>query len=58
MSEDGYLVGIVGRDQTAEYNTGCLQGVSPHYAAVPAEVVVRAVSELELNVCIPFVGLE
>lgn len=44
LSEDGYVVGIAVEDHVATYSSD--KSFSPHYAGVPAEVVVRAVEEL------------
>ena len=44
LSEDGYVVGMAIEDHAASYASDEL--FSPHYAGVPAEVVVSAVEEL------------
>lgn len=58
MSEDGYLVGMTSRDLTGEYKDGVARGFAPHYAAVPSQVVVRAIRELGFELGVPFVNLE
>ena len=44
VSEDGFVIGLAAEDHVASYNSDGL--FAPHYAAVPAEVVVSAVEEL------------
>lgn len=59
MSDDGYLVGIASTDMTAEYgNNKEEQAFSPHYAAVPAQVVARAIDDLAVGLRVPLHDLE
>ncbi len=44
MSEDGYVIGLCTVDARAEYSPDEL--FSPHYAGIPAQVVVEAVASL------------
>ena len=44
LSEDGFIVGIVAEDHSASYAVD--DSFSPHYAGVPAPVVVESVEEL------------
>lgn len=44
LADDGYLVGIAAEDHVGRYADD--GPFSPHYAAVPANVVVRAIEEL------------
>ncbi len=44
MSEDGYVIGLCTVDSKAEYSPDEL--FSPHYAGIPAQVVVEAVASL------------
>ncbi|MCY3623560.1 MAG: serine protease [Gammaproteobacteria bacterium] len=55
LSDDGYFVGLCSEDATAQYSTDAF---SPHYAGVPAPVVVQAVKELDVGVELPFQPLE
>ena len=52
MSEDGYVVGLCTEDVTGEYDPA--HAFSPHYAGVPAQVVVDAVASLGLGIQLPF----
>lgn len=52
MSEDGYIVGLSIVDATAEYHRD--EAFAPHYAGIPAQVVVEAVRSLGLGVELPF----
>ena len=52
MSEDGYVVGLSIVDTTGQYNTN--EAFSPHYAGIPAQVVVRTVKDLGLGIELPF----
>lgn len=52
MSEDGYLLGLSTVDASAQY--GADEAFSPHYAGIPAHVLVEAVSDLEEEVELPF----
>lgn len=56
MSEDGYVVGLSIVDATAEYHSA--EPFSPHYAGIPAQVVVEAVASLGLGIELPFEGYE
>ncbi len=52
MSEDGYLVGLSVVDAVGQYdNEGAF---SPHYAGVPAQVLAKAVDDLNLGIRLPF----
>ncbi len=52
VSDDGYIVGLSIVDSTAEY--GSDEPFSPHYAGIPAQVVVWAVESLALGIDLPF----
>ena len=52
MSSDGYVVGLSIVDARAEYHAD--EAFSPHYAGIPAEVVVEAVASLRLGIQLPF----
>ena len=56
MSEDGYLVGLSIVDATGQYHPD--EAFSPHYAGIPAQVVVKAVEELGVGVQLPFESVE
>ena len=56
MSEDGYLVGISIVDATGKYDA--TEAFSPHYAGIPAQVVVKAVQDLGLGIQLPFESYE
>ena len=56
MSEDGYIVGVSVVDSVGQYDNE--DAFSPHYAGVPAQVVVRAVEDLGLGIQLPFEGYE
>ncbi len=56
MSDDGYVVGLCTRDIIGEYNR--TNGFSPHYAGIPAHVVVEATRDLNLGFEIPFEAFE
>ena len=52
MSEDGYVVGLSIVDSTGKYLQN--DAVSPHYAGIPAQVVVKSVEDLGLGIQLPF----
>ncbi len=52
VSEDGYVVGLSIVDATGQYRTN--EAFSPHYAGIPAQVVVQAVKDLGLGIELPF----
>ena len=52
MSEDGYLVGLSIVDAIGEYDDE--NAFSPHYAGIPAQVLVKAVDDLALGIQLPF----
>ena len=56
MSEDGYVVGLSVVDATAEYQPA--EVFSPHYAGIPAQVVVEAVKSLGLGIELPIENRE
>ena len=56
MSGDGYIVGLSIVDSTAEYHTN--EAFSPHYAGIPAQVVVEAVGSLGLGIQLAFESYE
>ena len=51
MSHDGYVVGLSMVDATGEYVEN--EAFSPHYAGIPAQVVVEAVESLGLGIELP-----
>ena len=52
VSEDGYVVGLSIVDATGQYRAN--EAFSPHYAGIPAQVVVQAVKDLGLGIELPF----
>ena len=52
MSHDGYVVGLSIVDATGKYIGD--EAFSPHYAGIPAQVVVEAVESLGLGIELPF----
>ena len=48
MSHDGYVVGLSIVDARGEYVGN--EAFSPHYAGIPAQVVVEAVEDLGLGI--------
>ncbi|MCY4383627.1 MAG: serine protease [Nitrospinae bacterium] len=56
MSEDGYVVGLSIVDATGQYDQN--DAFSPHYAGIPAQVVVGAVEDLGLGIQLPYEHLE
>lgn len=56
VSEDGYVVGLSVVDATAEYHPN--EPFSPHYAGIPAQVVVWAVKSLGLGIELPLENYE
>ena len=56
MSDDGYVVGVCTEDVTGEYDVA--DAFSPHYAGIPAQVVVEAVDSLGLGIQLPFESYE
>ena len=56
VSDDGYVVGISIVDATAEYRPD--EPFSPHYAGIPAQVVVWAVKTLGLGIELPLENYE
>ena len=56
MSEEGYVVGLSIANATGQYHTE--DAFSPHYAGIPAQVLVKAVEDLSLGVHLPFENYE
>ena len=56
VSEDGYVVGLSIVDATAEYHPE--EPFSPHYAGIPAQVVVWAIESLGLGFELPLENYE
>ena len=56
MSENGYVVGLSVVDAIGQYDNE--DAFSPHYAGIPAQVLVRAVEDLGLGIQLPFQGYE
>lgn len=56
MSDDGYVVGLSTVDTIGEYDSE--NTFSPHYAGIPAQVLVKAVDDLGLGVRLPFESYE
>ena len=56
MSADGYVVGLSIVDATGQYLAE--DAFSPHYAGIPAQVLVRAVEDLGLDVKLPLENYE
>ena len=56
MSEDGYVVGLSTVDARGQYHPD--EAFSPHYAGIPAQVVVKAVEDLGLGIQLPFENYE
>lgn len=56
MSEDGYVVGLSVVDAIGKYDNE--DAFSPHYAGIPAQVLVRAVEDLDLGIQLPFESYE
>ena len=56
MSEDGYVVGLSIVDSAGKYVEN--DAFSPHYAGIPAQVVVKAVKDLGLGIELVFEGYE
>ncbi len=56
MSEDGYVVGLSIVDAIGQYQPN--EAFSPHYAGIPAQVVVEAVESLGLGIQLPFENYE
>ena len=52
MSEDGYVVGLSIVDAIGEYVDE--NAFSPHYAGIPAPVLVKAVDDIGLGIHLPF----
>ena len=52
VSEDGYVVGLSIVDAIGQYRTN--EAFSPHYAGIPAQVVVQAVKDLGMGVELPY----
>ncbi len=52
VSEDGYVVGLSIVDASGLYQAN--EAFSPHYAGIPAHVVVQAVNDLGLGIELPF----
>ncbi len=52
VSEDGYVVGLSIVDASGQYRTN--EAFSPHYAGIPAQVVVQAVKDLGLGIELPY----
>ena len=58
LTEDGYVVGISSRSLTMSGDQESDSPFSPHYAGVPSQVIMKAVSDMELDFEIPFEALE
>ena len=56
MSDEGYVVGVCTEDVTGKYDA--VDAFSPHYAGIPAQVVVEAVESLDLGIQLPFESYE
>lgn len=56
LSEDGFVVGIAAEDHLATYASN--EPFSPHYAGVPADVVVKAAEELAPEIQLVVENLE
>ena len=56
MSQDGYVVGLTTVDLTCQYDS--TNAFSPHYAGIPAQVIIQSVRELGLGIELPFEPLE
>ena len=55
VSEHGYVVGITSELSDGRTHDGDREEIfSPHYVGIPADVVARAVDDLELGVRIPY----
>lgn len=52
LSEDGYVVGLSVLDSIGQYRGE--DAFSPHYAGIPAQVLVQAVQDLDLGISLPF----
>ena len=52
MSDDGYMVGLSIVDATGRYDSD--DAFAPHYAGIPAQVVVGAVEDLGLGIELQF----
>ena len=56
VSEDGYFLGLSIMNATGQYVGE--NAFSPHYSGVPAQVLVRAVDDLDLGFRLPFENYE
>ena len=56
MSEEGYIVGLSVVDASGKYQQD--EPFAPHYAGIPAPVVVEAVKDLCLDIQLPFEDYE
>ncbi|MDE0030590.1 MAG: serine protease [Deltaproteobacteria bacterium] len=56
MSDDGYIAGLSIVDATGQYQQN--DAFSPHYAGIPAQVVVKAVADLDLGIQLPIENYE
>ncbi len=56
MSEDGYVLGLSVVDATGQYQGH--EAFSPHYAGIPAQVIVEAVKDLGVHIELPFQHFE
>ena len=56
MSEDGYVVGLSIANSTGQYHAE--DAFSPHYAGIPAQVLVKAVEDLRLGIQLPLENYE
>ena len=56
ISEDGYVVGLSAMNAIGKYDNE--DAFSPHYAGIPAQVLVRAVADLDLGIQLPFESYE
>ncbi|MXW64533.1 MAG: trypsin-like peptidase domain-containing protein [Bacteroidetes bacterium SB0668_bin_1] len=56
ISEDGYIIGIVSKNLTQKNVDQ--KGFSPHYAGVPAQVIIKVIESKGLDITIPFENFE
>ena len=56
MSDDGYVVGLSNVNAIGQYQPD--EAFSPHYAGIPAQVVVKAVDRLGVGIELPFENYE
>ena len=58
LSEEGYVVGICSESLTMHGDQESDSPFSPHYAGVPSQAIMNAVSEMGLEIPVPFEALE